>query len=174
MWSTVERMIFMMALRRIGAPYIWQGKGLDRWTATGPVPLGIGAPAFDCSGLFGQAVADVGLKDRRMTNSAQTWMDELEGYSASIPLDVAIQSKPIVCFFGHNSMPTTINGPIIPAHATHIALGVSMYGELWVVEASGGDETTTTVAEANRRNAKVRFGPLQRHDLIAYAKLPTT
>lgn len=172
MWTDIERAIFKAMLNQSGVPYIWQGKGGIKWTPAGPLPMDF--VGYDCSGLFGFGANVAGLKDRRMTNSAQTWMDELERYPASIPLEVAIQTRPVVCFFGHNSMPTMVNGPIIPSHASHIALGVSMYGELWVVEASGGDETTTTIAEANRRGAKVRFGPLQRHDLIAYSKLPTT
>lgn len=140
------------------------------WSATAPAPRTT-FPVFDCSGAFGYGVVKAGLKDKRLTNSAQTWMDELEKYDPSIPLDVAVQNHPVVLFFGKAG----VAGPtIVPPHATHIAVGVSLYGELWIVEASGGDETTTTVAEANRRGAKVRFGPLQRHDLIAYSKLPTT
>lgn len=165
MWTEVERAIFKSMLSKVGTPYIWQGKGLFKWSPVGEIPMQ--TQGFDCSGLFSTGCFAAGLKDRRMSNNAQTWMDELEHYQPAIPLDVAVQNKPVVCFFGSA-------GKVgVPLHATHIALGVSMYGELWVVEASGGDETTTTPAAAASRGAYVRFGPLQRHDLIAYAKLPT-
>lgn len=167
--TEVEEKIFSIMLNQVGAPYIWQGKGGYQWSPTGPVAWPL--TAFDCSGLFGYGVAGAGLKDRRMLNSAQTWMDELEPYQAGIPLDVAVQARPVVTFYGKGA---TMGNVITPAHATHIALAVSLYGKIYVVEASGGDQTTTSEQEAKRRGARVRFGPLQRHDLIGYSKLPTT
>ena len=114
-------------LEQVGKPYIWGSKGPD---------------SFDCSGYVTDGYFSVGLPDWRQTRSSADLFDLLEdvqilvGETSSIP-------KPQpgdLCFWGN---------PV-----NHVMV---YWGDGRVLGACGGDHTTTTLEEALKRNAKVRF-----------------
>lgn len=154
--TLTEDRILNHAMSQAGAPYIWQAKGDIIWTPGTPAlnPFG---PSFDCSGLVTWAMWKSGNKDMRLTHNAQMLFNELVPTSSG----TEAEAKPVLCFYGKS-----------PTGITHVALGFSLYGEAYVVEAAGGDSTTTTIAEAKKRGARVRVGPAIRGDFVGSRRLP--
>lgn len=142
------------ALKHVGAPYIWQAKGGFIWTPAGlaPLPFVGTTEAFDCSGLVTTALAESGGVDWRATKNAQALFDSCTVGAPSSDCFGAL------AFFG--ATPHTV-------HHVGIALGNGL-----LCEASGGDETTTNLIEAQKRNAKVRVDLMGRSDFLGYFLLP--
>jgi cell wall-associated NlpC family hydrolase len=139
-------------LRYVGCLYVWRGKGDDIWTPSGLKPHGWGQRVFDCSGAIGQALLDAGGKDRRGTFSAQTYFDAFPEV-ASPDVFGALR-----CY---GTGPKTIS---------HIAMSL---GHGLVIEAAGGDSTTTTPDVSRARpSARVRVGFDLRRDLVGARLLP--
>jgi murein DD-endopeptidase len=139
------------ALAEAGQAYLWGGKGGHVWhpvqgLALSPWP----ERGYDCAGLVTVALRDVGGPDWRATHSAQTLWDQLEPAAADAPPFGAL------LFYGRSE-----------AQVTHVAVGLgrqhARLGHL-VVEASGGDSTTTSPAAARARGARVRVGYSARRD----------
>lgn len=146
------RAVAHAALRFIGCPYVWKGKGLELWTPQGLQRHGYGTHVFDCSGLIGMALLTAGGKDRRATHAAQTYFDEFPA------IDNA-EMFGALRFYG-----------VGPKAITHISLSL---GNGLIIEAAGGDSTTTTLQAAKARpNAKVRVGFDIRRDLVGARLLP--
>jgi cell wall-associated NlpC family hydrolase len=109
--------------------------------------------SFDCSGLCieclkafgfypnGDATAQ-GLYDYLSNNN---WLEKKE--------------KGAILFFGKSR-----------SKITHVAFSIDKYGE-FMVEAGGGDHTTTSKEIASKQNAFIRIRPI-RKDLIAYLYPP--
>ncbi len=136
------RSIVHHALRYLGAPYVWRGKGLDLWSPVAPLSHHWGEEVFDCSGLVTTALKDAGGPDWRFTHSAQALFDELK------PVDAGAFGS--LKFYGANAKAVT-----------HVAFDL---GNGLVLEAAGGDSTTVTPSIAKQRGAKVRVALDYRRD----------
>lgn len=144
------------ALKQVGAPYVWAAKGDYYVTREGRVvrqqesmlPL-----VFDCSGLVNWARMLAGGDDVRDTCNAQRLMDE------SLPVNQADPVLGRLRFYGTDAK-----------HITHVSILLARevgVQHALILDASGGDQTTRTVAEANARKACVRLHFDTRTDLIA-------
>lgn len=138
------------AQRKVGAPYVWRGKGLQVWTPAGLARHDWAEEVFDCSGLVTCAVHACGGPDWRATHSAQTLFDVL---APALPWAVGA-----LRLYGKS-----------PRQVTHVAL---VLGQGSIVEAAGGDARTTTPALARARGAAVRVGPERRSDFVGARQLP--
>ncbi len=153
-----EEKLLAAGMKEIGAPYIWGAKGDCIWSPVGSRPLTLALPngphAFDCSGFVQWCLMKAGQADRRMAESANTM------FSSWTPVNsaTALEAQPLAAFYG------------VAPHASHIAILVSMYGNIWSLEAAGGDQNTTVP----KPSACVRFGPVLRRDLLGMRKLPQT
>lgn len=105
---------------------------------------------IDCSGLIQNVLASVG-SDPKGDQSAQMLFDYF-----AISMN-GIKSSPVVgalCFYGSSTF-----------RVSHIAM---MLNDFQIIEAAGGDHTTTTIQAANIRGACVRIRPYDyRNDLVA-------
>lgn len=118
------------AASRVGAPYIWAGKGGYRIDAQGlTVPL---SPfGYDCSGLVTSSLHEAGYNDHRNNWNAQAMFDQLG--QALTP------RMPCLAFFG---------GDAKSIH--HVCICLEEFIDGWVLEAAGGDQTTLS-AEPGKR-----------------------
>lgn len=140
------------ALHHVGAPYLWTGKGMVRWTPEGLKPNGYGLPAFDCSGLVTCALVEAGGPDWRATHNAAAMFAALDAAPTGWELGA-------LRFYG-------------PAHRpTHVALSL---GNELVLEAGGGDSSTVSLEIARRANARVRVCFERRRDFVGARLLPLT
>jgi len=116
-----------VALSKMGAWYQWDGKGPD---------------VFDCSGLVAFALKEAGGPDVRDTFNAQKMWD-------SWPLPSMMT--------GAGVMPgdLCLYGDMATGRIWHVMLAVGVGG--LVFGAAGGDHTTTSIAEAQRRGARVQL-----------------
>lgn len=150
--------VIRAAQQYLGCWYVWKGKGATLWTkGRGLVPHNFGGLVFDCSGLVTTAIKQAGGADLRATHAAQTLFDELQ--ECPTP-----DARGVLRFYGKS-----------PERVTHvsISLGINERGHLGVLEAAGGDETTTTIEAAKaRHNARVRQGPDLRRDFLGARYLP--
>ena len=138
----------------MGAPYVWRGKGLELWDAAGAKSHHWGEPVFDCSGLVTTAIHEAGGPDWRLTHSAQTLFDALaRAETPRTPRGTFGELK----FYGAS-----------PKSVTHVAIDL---GHGLVLEAAGGDATTTTPAIARARGARVRVVFDGRHDCVGAGPL---
>lgn len=145
------RGVIHAALRAQGCLYLWQGKGHELWTPNGLKSNGLGIPAYDCSGLVTCALHDAGGPDWRAThNAAALWQ-------ALRPADSA-GAFGVLRFYGG-------------ARVSHVALSL---GNDLVLEAGGGDQTTTSLEIARRQGARVRVVFDGRRDLMGARLLPLT
>ena len=145
------------ALKCVGAPYIWGGKGIFIFTLKGLVAhkfmhgddLDVPIPVYDCSGLVTHALymASNGKMDFRGTHSAATiW----------------------------NSFPEldSDNGPgSLLLYPGHVAVGL---GRDIVVDANRGDQTTVSLLHAREQGASVQVHRTIRgaHTLKGYRRIP--
>lgn len=145
------------ATRHVGAPYVWRGKGRSLWTPRSLVPHPWAGYVFDCSGLVTTAIKAAGGPDLRATHSAQTMFDQF-------PIADEFDGAGVLRFYGPSRL-----------HVSHVAicLGRNERGQVLVVEAAGGDETTTTPLSAQQRGAKVRQGVELRRDFLGSRSVPT-
>lgn len=132
-----------------GAPYTWRGKGVYLWSPSGLVLHAFGEPVFDCSGLVTVALRDAGGPDWRATRNAESMR---QAFPSCDPWE-----------FGALRLYGT------PAKATHVAF--ALHRGL-VLEAAGGDSTTTSPTEARRRrHAAVRVNRDRRPDFLGAVRL---
>lgn len=138
---TTEEAFVDCALKYIGCHYIWEGKGNKIWTfkqglvdhkfceLTDNTKL---LNVFDCSGLVTHCLMMVtqGRIDLRGSHSAHTIFDTFP---------VAVDEK----------------DGVLRLYSGHVAISL---GNGRVVEAAGGDETTTSIQAAIDRRAQVRAG----------------
>lgn len=150
-----------LAMEQRGAPYLWAARG-DFAVRTDPITqqlvnvsvasLGVAGLAFDCAGLVTWCAWKCGAADLRGWWSADhLWhlLPERE------PLEKDDWDRLI--FFG------------LGDHATHVSIDI---GRGRIVEAAGGDRTTLTALDADRRRgARVRDGRSHRGDLLGYRSL---
>jgi cell wall-associated NlpC family hydrolase len=141
-----------IALTFVGSPYVWKGKGSVMWTPTGLTLHTFGKPVFDCSGLVTVSLKQAGGKDFRATHNAQAMFDQW----APAPDPAAAG---VVRLYGKG--PTSI---------THVAisLGRDAYGAVQIVEAAGGDSSTT----CPKAGACVRQGRERRSDFVGARVIP--
>lgn len=138
---TLEQAFVEKALSFVQCHYIWGGKGNKLFTVNGlvdhaftdmanpPNPLNI----FDCSGLVTTCLWLVtqGRIDLRGTHGAKTMWDSFPIYN------------------------NVENDGMLRLYPGHVAISL---GNGRVVEAAGGDESTTNLQASIDRNAKVRVG----------------
>lgn len=144
-----------LALSFLDCHYIWQGKGLSRWTPQGlvkhkftdlnNVPLFV----FDCSGLVTHCLWEMsgGKVDLRASHSAQTILE-------TFPLaDANSGDGTLILYPGHVSVDL---------------------GRERVVDAQGGDQATLSILDAEQRNAKVAVHRRNRLDssILGYRRIP--
>lgn len=105
---------------------------------------------LDCSGFVCELLRSVGVVGAFEDLSAQgLWLKQMPTYSLNRVPSVA----GTLLFFGKSN-----------SEITHVALQLT---ELLMIEAGGGDHTTTTVGEAIKRSAMVRMRPIRfRQDYI--------
>ncbi|HEX2617649.1 MAG TPA: NlpC/P60 family protein, partial [Flavobacteriales bacterium] len=147
---STEHQFIEAAAKEIGAPYVWGGKGTHLFDPVrglvvspflgkdwGVPPLHV----FDCSGLVTWAWKQVTDSEQRGQQNAQTLHDSLAPLQANV-------NRPQLRYYGGGAQ-----------HIFHVAIGVCIVDGKWLVlEASGGDHTTTTVLMAQQRGARVRLG----------------
>lgn len=105
---------------------------------------------FDCSGFVQFVLESVGVDPRGDQNS-QTLHDILLMNGGLI---LQVPKAGAICFYGKT-----------PKSITHVSICMNQYQ---IIEAGGGDSTTTSVVEAAKRDACVRVRPLDRRkDLVA-------
>lgn len=142
------RLAFLDAvLSKENAPYLWGAKGPDN---------------FDCSGLVTWALLQAGCRDWRQTHSSHVLWNVLEPLDELVETDGRIIQKPQpgdLAFYG------------APGRINHVMV---VWGDGRVIGACGGNSDTTGIAEALKRNAKVRFRSSlnYRPDFRGYRKLP--
>lgn len=144
------------ARKHLGAPYVWRGKGKSLWTPRGLELHPWVGQVFDCSGLVTVALKAAGGPDLRATHSAQTMFDQF-------PIADDFEAAGVLRFYGKSR-----------SQVTHVAIctGRNDRGQVTVIEAAGGDETTVTPLVASWRGAKVREGAELRRDFLGSRRLP--
>jgi murein DD-endopeptidase len=143
------------ARRFLGCPYVWQGKGKSLWTPRGLELHPWVGQVFDCSGLVTCALKLAGGPDLRATHNAQTMFDTFAA--------AADESVPGTLRFYGTSRRTI----------SHVAILTEMReGFAWVIEAAGGDHTTTSPLIAANRKACVREGRQLRLDYVGSRVAP--
>jgi cell wall-associated NlpC family hydrolase len=147
-----DRDVIKYALGYLGAPYVWKGKGLELWDVAGPKSHHWGFPVFDCSGFVTTAYREAGGKDLRFTHAAQTMFDEFPHRSADA------SDFGLLKLYGAS-----------PANVTHVGLSL---GNGLVLEAAGGDATTTSPSLAKARGACVRVVFDTRRDFLGWRAWP--
>ena len=159
-----EHQFIEAAAKEIGAPYIWGGKGTHLFD---PVKGLVVSPfigndystpplhVFDCSGLVTWALRQSGGNDHRGGYNAQVMQKTFDPLQANV-------NRPQLRYYGSG-----------PDHIFHVAIGVCIVDGKWlVIEAAGGDHTTTTVLMARQRGACVRLGFERRADYVSSSVLP--
>jgi len=133
-----------------GAPYVWKGKGLHLWTPAGLALHSFGEPVFDCSGLMGVAILEAGGPDWRATKSA-------DAYRTSLPFAESWEFGALR-IYGDGQKANHVSFVVRPGY---------------VLEAAGGDSTTTSPAEARKRGrARVAVNRDRRSDFMCAVRLP--
>lgn len=162
---TSEHHFIEAAMSVIGSPYIWGGKGEhlfdvqkglvgSPYIEEGKLPLLV----FDCSGLVTWALKQATGRDKRGAWNTQIMFDGCLpfGRLAEEPHHAALR------FYGTS-----------PKHITHVAIWLGVVdGRPLLLEAAGGDRSTTNVLEAQRTGAKVRCGFERRRDVQGMRVLP--
>lgn len=138
---TIEELFVNLALARIGSHYIWGGKDKLIFTPAGLVPhkftelndVTQALSIFDCSGLVTSCLfeASKGKLDFRGSHGARQILD-------SFPVAGAGEED-----------------GTLRLYPGHVAISI---GRGRIVEAAGGDESTTSIQAAINRDAKVRVG----------------
>lgn len=108
-----------------------------------------GPDSFDCSGFVCELLKSVGVIPWSLDLNAQSLRETLLKIKHESIFPTCVEGS--ILFFGKSK--TAI---------THTALALN---QKIMLEAGGGDSTTTSVQEAVRRGAFVRIRPI-RHDLI--------
>lgn len=146
-------LIVNIALKYIGSPYVWMGKGDLMWTPTGPAKNTFASTpfVFDCSGLIAHCIYKATGLDLRMTHNAQLMHDTFPIASGEPQLgDILLCGKS-------------------DETVTHVQFDL---GRKMVCESAGGDSSTTTPQAAFARGAQVRAGTQIRSDIVATRRVP--
>ena len=123
----------------IGTPYIWGGNN--------PIQ------GFDCSGLICEGLKSEGIIRYYEDLSSQGIFDRLKGYYKEFGPSCSNIKKNDLLFFGSSAK-----------RITHVAIAVDQHRML---EAGGGDQTTTSKYDAGKINAMVRIRPINsRKDMV--------
>lgn len=170
---TNEHLFLELALQQIGAPYIWGGKGTHLFD---PVKGLVGSPflgseygraqlmVFDCSGLITYCMMKVTGLDQRPRWAAQTMHDDLPPWQPGVGPNPAVKEP------HHAHLRLYGSGP---QHISHVSIGLGIVDGKWlIIEATGGDRTTTSVVEAQKRGASVRCGFERRVDVQSLRVIP--
>lgn len=144
--EAVDRLVDA-ALKYVGCPYVWRGKGRVLWSPTGAIAHPWTSPVFDCSGLWMRALKDAGGPDWTLTHAAETIRGEGER-------EYPPGAYGTFHFFGRS-----------PAKATHIEMSLD-HGLF--LGSYGGDETTLYP----KPGAGVGVHRLKRNDFIEAVRLP--
>lgn len=147
-----ERDFISTALKQLGAPYIWGGHGDVVWTPKNPVGMqkAAGCPrGFDCAGLVTWTVHQISTTDLTNSWNAQTMWDRLP--------EAAPDSFALALYGSRADL------------IQHVAVVLGNTNLL--LQAAGGDSTTTSYTEAVRRSACVSVGYRGRQDLLGYRSL---
>lgn len=151
-----ERTFLLEAQKRIGAPYIWAGKGdhaiRDQGRIAPMAELGC-ERGFDCSGFVTDTARAVGSNDLRGWWNAHAML-------ANLPEPAADETLRLV-LYGTNG------------HADHVALELAPG---LVMEAAGGDSTTLDAIAAARSpylvgGARVGIWPETHHQRLGVRSL---
>ena len=132
-----------------GALYVWNADGEMEQTPDGNL-----VPTFDCSGFVLSGFKAVGLPDWTKTRWSQRMFDTFEPTEEPQRGDLA--------FYGRD-----------PHRVSHVV--VCLGGKDGpIIGANGGDQNTINVAEAIRRNARVKryHSPKYRADFQGFRKSP--
>lgn len=119
-----------------------------RWGGSNPMN------GFDCSG-FAQFVLESVGADPKGDQTAQALHDTL-----LVQGGVLLKSPKAgaLCFYGRT-----------PTKITHVSIAINEYQ---IIEAGGGDSTTTSVVEAAKKDACVRVMPFDRRKDVVAIVLP--
>lgn len=148
---SVEVRVVDACLALQGSCYTWRGKGSYLWTPAGLSLHGFGEQVFDCSGLVAEGIRLAGGPDLRAIWSAETFRQKCP--AAADPWGFGV----LRLYGAHDK-------------ATHI--GISL-GNGLVLEAAGGDQTTTSPIEARKRSlARVRVNFDGRRDFMSAVVMP--
>lgn len=132
-----------LALTYVGVPYFWGGSSPMR--------------GFDCSGLVVELLKSVGC----IGGSSDYTSQGLHGLAIKrgvAKLDTTKIHKADILFFGSS-----------PNKVTHVAIALT---PLLMVEAGGGNSSTTNINRAIEQSAFVRIRPIaNRNDLVGVADL---
>jgi cell wall-associated NlpC family hydrolase len=165
---TPEHLFIEAALAEVGQPYIWGGKGDKLWTPKGMVgnPFDSHDPSqpqvrvFDCSGLVLWALLRSTGEDKRGEWNAQVMFDGLKPAPNPDPKNYVHHTH--LRFYGKS-----------PRNVSHVAIWLgNVDHKPLVIEAAGGDHTTTSIVAARERRAEVRCGFSRRTDELGVRVLP--
>lgn len=132
-------------MRLLDVPYKWGGEESASWDTA---DYGI-----DCSGFVRRGLVPVGILPREPDMSAETIFSDAFKLHPRFT-DPTKFRRGMLVFFAH---------PGKPVHHVEVVLGNWPGPRGWsvlTIGASGGDSTTTSVAAAAARNAKVQIHPL--------------
>lgn len=118
-----------IATNLVGTPYRWSGKDLS---------------GFDCSGFVTYCTRALGFPAKCIV-CGEDWLTMHNAqrlHDCCKPVPIADAKRGNLVFYGNDVK-----------HIYHV--GILAGGEL-MLEAGGGDHTTLTLAEAHRKNARVR------------------
>ena len=152
---TFTERVIEEALKQVGAPYIWAGKGNALWTPAGlephtRLPTNL---VFDCSGLVTWAIWKAGGPDWRAAHNQSTLLAMLRLRDGKVDL-----TRPHLRYYG-----------IDKEHTSHIALALGRVDtRTLVVEAAGGGPAT----RSPHPGAQVFCHFEQRADCVDYTLLP--
>ena len=107
-----------------------------------PYLWGGNGPHFDCSGFVQEVLASVGI-DPRDDQTAQALYNHFEKFAEET------LTRGSLLFYGASR-----------DKITHVAIHL---GEGCMIEAGGGDSSTTTLERANEQGAMVRIRPLRKN-----------
>ena len=149
-----ESRVIDCALKYLGHPYIWGGKGQYVWTPRGPAAMATaGCPSgFDCIGLVLRAAREAGSQ-----------FDLTQLWNAQTVLDRVTEDHP-----GDEVSHLALYGPDF-ARVEHIAIELGNTGLL--LQAAGGGHTTTSYTEAVRTGACVSLSRRGRKDILGYRSI---
>lgn len=131
----------ILAMQHIGIPYLWGGKDPRK--------------GLDCSGLAEVCLYILGIDPPGIQNSQHLY-DHFSTNSNGKWINRVTDKCDLgdLLFFGKDDNSISHVG---------VYLGIDLY-----LEAAGGDHTTTSMAEAVKRNAFVKVSPVgHRKDLVA-------
>ena len=157
-----DELVVEQALKLVGTPYIWAGKGdycvrkVDGVDTVRPISSAGCDLGLDCSGLVTLAVKRAGGPDLRGFWGAQAMWTALPLLDEDAGEDEDWFS---LALYGTGKK------------ATHVAIVLTPGARSLILEAGGGDSRTLTMADAMRAGAFVRVAFETRKDFLGYRSL---